>query len=159
MFRRQEYGASKQEEDAGPSYRAAVSVSQLQAFAFAVTIRCSEKTLSYWQHGIGTWMNEGDMKSFTTNLCQKCFNMTLAGKRRKATDKCEVEAGCGKEGVSGKNVENDGKRTIPAWDAWNILSKKEAEQRGFESWPEKKSTQEYKVSGSRNRQPENTWSK
>ena len=36
------------------------------------------------------------------------FQQTLAGKRKRTTDKCEVEAGCGKEGVSGKNVENDG---------------------------------------------------
>ena len=44
------------------------------------------------------------------------FQQALRGKRRRTTDKCEVEAGCGKEGVSGKNVENDGKRIISAWD-------------------------------------------
>ena len=44
------------------------------------------------------------------------FQQTLAGKRRRTTDNCEVEAGCGKEGVSGKNVENYGERTISAWD-------------------------------------------
>ena len=49
------------------------------------------------------------------------FQQTLAGKRRRTTDKCEVEAGCGKEGVSGKNVENDGKRTILAW-MWEHFS-------------------------------------
>ena len=49
------------------------------------------------------------------------FQQTLAGKRRRTTDKCEVEAGCGKDGVSGKNVENDGKRTISAWDVDELL--------------------------------------
>ena len=38
------------------------------------------------------------------------LQQTLAGKRT-TTDKSEVEAGCGKEDVSGKSVENDGKRT------------------------------------------------
>ena len=38
------------------------------------------------------------------------FQQTLAVKRRRrTTDKCEVEAGRGKESVSGKNMENDGK--------------------------------------------------
>ena len=49
------------------------------------------------------------------------FQQTLAGKRRRTTDKCELEAGCGKEGVSGKNVENDGERTISAWDVGTFL--------------------------------------
>ena len=44
------------------------------------------------------------------------FQQTLAGKRRKAADKCAVETGSGKEGVSRKDVENDGERTIFAWD-------------------------------------------
>ena len=44
------------------------------------------------------------------------FQQTPAGKRRKTAVKCAVEAGCGKEGVSGKNVENDGERTISAWE-------------------------------------------
>ena len=44
------------------------------------------------------------------------FQQTLAGKRRKAADKRAVETGGGKEGVSWKNVENGGKRTIFTWD-------------------------------------------
>ena len=40
------------------------------------------------------------------------FQQTLAGKRRRTNDKCEVEAGCGKEGVSGKNVENDEEKSL-----------------------------------------------
>ena len=49
------------------------------------------------------------------------FQQTLAGKRRRTTDKCEVEAGCGKEGVSVKKVENHGERTISAWDVGTSL--------------------------------------
>ena len=46
--------------------------------------------------------------------------MSVKEQRRKA-DKCEVETGGGKEGVSRKDVENDGERTIFAWDV-GILS-------------------------------------
>ena len=49
------------------------------------------------------------------------FQQTLAGRRRRTTDKCEVEASCGNEGVSGKNVENYGKRTKSAWDVGTFL--------------------------------------
>ena len=43
------------------------------------------------------------------------FQQTPAGKRRKTAVKRAVEAGGGKEGVSVKDVENDGKRTICTW--------------------------------------------
>ena len=81
--------------------------------------QCSEKTLSYWQLA-SVVLNEGD-EAYTTNLCQKCFNKHSEGKRRKAADKRAVETGGGKEGVSWKNVENDGGRTIFAWNV-GILS-------------------------------------
>ena len=41
----------------------------------------------------------------------------------------------------------------------NISPVKDRRQRSFGSWPMKRSRQEYKVSCSRNRQQENTWSK
>ena len=41
--------------------------------------------------------------------------------REKAVDKRAVETGGGKEGVSWKNVENDGERTISAWDVGTFL--------------------------------------
>ena len=81
--------------------------------------QCSEKTLSYWQLA-SVVVNEGD-EAKTTNLCQTCFNKHMEAKWRRTTDKCEVEAGCGKEGVSGKNVDNDGKSTISAWDVGTFL--------------------------------------
>ena len=50
------------------------------------------------------------------------FQQTLAVKRRRrTTDKCEVEAGRGKEGVSGKNLENDGEKAISARDVGTFL--------------------------------------
>ena len=33
--------------------------------------------------------------------------MSLQAKRRRTTDKCEVEGGCGKEGEKGNNVEKE----------------------------------------------------
>ena len=56
------------------------------------------------------------------------FQQTLA------TDKCEVEAGCGKEDVSGKNVENDGERDTSSWD----VGVKDQRQRSFDNWPTRK---------------------
>ena len=60
-------------------------------------------------------MNEGD-EAFSTNLYQKCSNKHLQAKGEEPLDKCEVEAGCGKEGVSWKKVEHDGARIMFAWD-------------------------------------------
>ena len=64
-------------------------------------------------------VNEG-VEACTTNLCHVCFNKHLQAKRRRTTNKCEVEAGCGEEGVSVKNVDNDGKRTIRKWNVGRI---------------------------------------
>ena len=112
-------------------------------------------TLSYWQLA-SVVINDGE-ESYTTNLCQKCFNKHLQAKR-KTDDKCAVKTGCGEEGVPWKDLENDGKNRLYV-GCGNTFSKKETEQRGFERWLKKKSRQEHKVSGSRNRQPENSWSK
>ena len=70
--------------------------------------------------------------------------MTSAGKRRKNAVKCAMETGCGKEGVSWKNAENDGERTISAWDVGAQMADDE-KQAG--------------ISGSRNRQPNSTWNR
>ena len=61
------------------------------------------------------------MKAMKHLRLSEMFQQTLAGKRRRTTDKCEVEAGCGTEGVSWKNVENDGERTISARDVGTFL--------------------------------------
>ena len=65
-------------------------------------------------------VNEGD-EAYTSNLCQKCFNKHVQAKGERTTDKCAVETGSGKEGVSAKNVENDGERTTSAWDVGTYL--------------------------------------
>ena len=63
--------------------------------------------------------------AYTTNLCQKCLP---AGKRRETTNKCEVEAGCGKEGVSVNNLGNDGERTYVR-GMWEKLSPREKQSK------------------------------
>ena len=60
----------------------------------------SEKILSFWQLA-SVVVNEGD-EAHTTNLCQIGFNKHFAGKRRRTTDKCEVEAGCEKRRRNGE---------------------------------------------------------
>ena len=54
-------------------------------------------------------------------LMKEMFQQTPAGKRRKHAVKRAVETCGGKEGVSRNDVENDGERTIFAWDV-GILS-------------------------------------
>ena len=70
-----------------------------------MTISAAKKPLA-----VGSWrwvvLYEGD--EYTTNLSQKF-------------------KAAGKEGVSWKNVENDGKRTICTWGVGILSSKKEAE--------------------------------
>ena len=90
-------------------------------------------------------------EAFTTNLCS---TNTYRQKEKNAV-KCAVETGSGKEGVSWKNVENEMERTISPLDVGAPV--KDRMLRVFGSWLTKKSRQEYKVSGGRNRQPRNTW--
>ena len=119
--------------------------------------QCSEKTLSYWQLA-SVELNEGD-EAYTTGLCQKCSDKHLQVEGENAADKCAVETGGGEEGVSWKNVENDGERTKSAWDVGTFSPAKDRRRGSFGSWLTKKSRQECKVSGSKNRQPKNTWNK
>ena len=88
--------------------------------------QCSEKTLSYWQLA-SVVVNEGD-EANTTNLCQKCFNTHLQGKGEKPLSNVQWRQVVRKEGVSPKDVENDGEKTSHVtWRCVNILSKKDAE--------------------------------
>ena len=84
--------------------------------------QCSEKTLSHWQLALVV-LNGGD-EACTTYLCQKSFNKHLQAKGETTTVKCVVETGRGKEGVSWKNVESDGERTIFAWDVGALSPRK-----------------------------------
>ena len=81
---------------------------------FCCDKQCSEKTISCWQLA-SVVANESD-EAHTTNLCQKCSNKHLQAKGEEPLTNVKVEAVCGKEGASEKNVENDGERTISAWD-------------------------------------------
>ena len=144
--RRQDYGIRGRETEDLHTERGGRSAKALYA---------GKKTLSYWQLA-SVVVDEGD-EACTTNLCQKCFSNHLQAKGEEPLTN-EVEASCGKEGVWGKNVENDGKRTILA-GCGNISPVKDRRQRSVDNWPTRKCRLEYKVSGSRNRQPENTWSK
>ena len=44
-------------------------------------------------------------------------------------------------------------------EMWEYFAKREKDKEGFGRRPKKKGKQEYRVSGSWNRQPESTWSK
>ena len=73
--------------------------------------QCSEKTLSYWQLA-SVVVNEGD-EAYT---CQKCVNTHLQAKGEEPLTNVKW-----REGVSGKNVENDGERAISARDVGTFL--------------------------------------
>ena len=67
------------------------------------------------------------MKHHTTNLCKKCFSKTPTGKKeKKPLSNVQWRQVVEKEGVSGKNVENLGERTISAWDVGVLSPRKEA---------------------------------
>ena len=68
-------------------------------------------------------MKEGE-ESYTTNLCQKCYNESLKEKKIKTTDKCAVERVRGAKGAPWKAFENDGKRTIRTWNVGTFSPRK-----------------------------------
>ena len=72
------------------------------------------------------------------------------GIRRKNTDKCAVETGCGEKAYRGRIWRMMGREPCVRGIWEYFLFREQAEE-------EKQA--EYKVSGSWNRQPENTWSK
>ena len=64
------------------------AISVPQKLLFRCDNQCSEKTLSFWQFA-SVVIKEGE-ESYTTNLCQQCYNKYLEAKRRKITDKLAV---------------------------------------------------------------------
>ena len=129
---REAKGTELEEEEERTFVPSAVSVPLKPLFR--CDRQCSGKTLSYWQLA-SVVENEGD-EAFSTNLCQMCFNKHFAGKRRRTIDKCEVEAGCGNEGVSGKNVENDGKEPYLR-GMWEHFSCERSKSKKFRQQEEK----------------------
>ena len=87
------------------------------------------------------------------------FQHTPAGKRRKTAVKCAVETGGGKEGVTGKDVENDGERTIIAWDV-RILSPREKQSKEFpRAGRRRKAGRTTRSVAAGIAQPKSTWNK
>ena len=81
--------------------------------------QCGENTFSYWQLA-SVVVDEGD-EAYTTNLCQKWFNKHLQAKGEEPLTSVKWRQVVEKEGVSVKNVENDGERAISAWDVGTFL--------------------------------------
>ena len=131
------------------------AISVPQKPLFRCDNQCSEKTLSFWQFA-SVVIKEGE-ESYTTNLCQQCYNKHLEEKGEKSLTNLQWYEFCGEKGASWKAVENEGKRTIHTRNV--ISAKKEKEFQGFERRLKKKGKQDYRVSCSWNRQPECTWSK
>ena len=98
------------------------AISVPQKLMFRCDTRCSEKTLSFWQLA-SVVIQEGE-ESYTTNICQKCYNDSLKAKGRTNTDKLAVETVRGAKGAPWKTLENDGKRTIRARNVGILLPRK-----------------------------------
>ena len=60
---------------------------------FVVTISAAKKTLSFWQLA-SVVIQEGE-ESFTTNLCQKCYNESLKAKGDEPLTKWFLAVGVG----------------------------------------------------------------
>ena len=121
------------------------AISVPQKLIFRCDNQCTEKSLSFWQ--LASVVTREGEESYTTDICQKCYNDSLKAKGEKNTDKMEVERVRGAKGAPWKAFENVGKRTICMRNVGTLLPLK------------RKSRQEYKASGSWIHRPKNTWSK
>ena len=74
-----------------------------QKLMFRCDNQCSEQNLSFWQKA-QVVKKEGE-ESFTTNICQKCYNDFLKAKGEN-TDKLAVETVHGAKGASWKALDN-----------------------------------------------------
>ena len=63
--------------------------------------QCSEKTLSYWQ--LASLVSNAGEESYTTNLCQKCFNYSLKAKGEKPLTNVQCRWVVEKKDVPWKN--------------------------------------------------------
>ena len=123
------------------------AVSVPQKLMFRCDKQCSEKTLGYWQLA-SVVISEGE-ESYTTNLCHMCFDDSLKAKGEKPLTNVQWRQVVEKKTYRGR--------------IWRMMGKEPYVERNrvkrFREQAEEKSRQEYKVSGSWDRQPENTWSK
>ena len=106
--------------------------------------QCSEKTLSYWQLAYLV-IFEGE-ESYTTNICHMCFSNSLKAKGEKPLTNVQCILV-----VEKKRLTVEEPHVREKWEYFLQVRNR------AKSWLKKKSRQEYKVSGSWNRQPENTW--
>ena len=119
--------------------------------------QCSEKTLSCWQLA-SVVVNEGD-EAYTTNLCQKCFNKHLQAGGEVLLTNVQWREVVEKKAYRGRMWKLMGENHICVGCGNTSPVKEDRRQRSFGSWLTKKSRQECKVSGSRNRQQKSTWNK
>ena len=113
---------------------------------FRCDIQCSEKTLTDWQ--LAVVVNEGD-EAYTTNLFQKCFNQHLQAEGEKPLTIVQWRQVVVKKVYRGRMWENDGKRTMFAWNVGTLSPRKKQsnEQAGIQGqWQQ-------------DHLPESTWSK
>ena len=115
---REAKGTEQEEKDERIFVPSAVSVPQKPLFR--CDNQCSEKTLSYWQL-VSVVIDEGE-ESYTTNLCQMCFNNSLKANGEEPLTNVQWRQGCEEKRVSSKDLENH-----MYVGCGNTFSKKEAE--------------------------------
>ena len=118
--------------------------------------QCSEKTLSFWQFA-SVEIKEGE-ESYTTNLCQQCNNKYMEATGDEPLTNWQRYEFVGKKVHRGRLWKMMGKEQYirEMWE--HFLPSKSKSKKSFERRLKKKGEQEYRVSGSWNRQPESTCS-
>ena len=131
------------------------AISAPQKPLFRCDNQCSEKTRSFWQLASGV-IKEGE-ESYTTNLCQKCYNESLKTKGDEQSTRWQWHEFVEKKAHRGRLCKMLGKEQYvrEMWEYFPRKSKSEKVSTGGK----KKGKQVHTVSGSWNRQPESTWSK
>ena len=134
----------------------ASAISVPQKPLFRCDNQCSEKTLSFWQLA-SVVIQEGE-GSYTTNLFQKCYNESLKAIGDKPLTKWQLHGFVEKKARRGRLWKMMGKEQ-EVREMWEYFCQERARVKRFERRPKKEGKQEYRASGSWNRQPESTWSK
>ena len=113
--------------------------------------QCSEKTLSYWQLA-SVVVNEGD-EACTTNLCHKCFNKHLQAKGEEPLANVKWRQVVDKKAYRRILWKMMGKEPYlrGMWEHFSCERSKK-----FRQLADEEKQAGVQVSGSRNRQPENT---
>ena len=132
---RETKGLSKEEAEEISFVPNAISVPQKPLFR--CDNRHSQKTLSFWQ--FASVVIKEDEESYTTNVCQKCYNKSLVERGGKPLTKVAVVRVCGDKGASWKVMENVGKRPEHTRDVGILVAAKRFRVKKFrEGCPERK---------------------